>query len=84
MHQVIHNVVGVFIHFSHLIILPLSIQDMLFTIQKFMPTSLYLVIKKETRRSLLKNIQFLFYQPTAGAVRATGVLSAAARSRGKL
>ena len=32
---------------------------MLCRIQKFMPTSLYLVIKKETRRSLLKNIQFL-------------------------
>jgi len=33
---------------------------MLCRIQKFMPTSLYLVIKKETRRSLLKNIQFLY------------------------
>jgi hypothetical protein len=29
-------------------------------------------------------IQFLFYQPMVGAVRATGVDSAAARSRGKL
>ena len=46
MHEVNHNVVGVWDHFSHPIILTLSIQFMLFTIQKFMPTSLYLDTKK--------------------------------------
>jgi hypothetical protein len=41
--------------------------------------------KKEGCYTLLiiSVIQF-FYQPIAGAVRATGVFSAAARSRGKL
>jgi len=47
-----------------------------------------LIIVRHKKRGLLYPLNYIsysvVYQPIAGAVRATGVLSAAARSKGKL